>query len=82
MKRDLLSIYRVDVAESTILNFFIKLGYKAKITIFASQAIRAQFIMDVSLYNPDMINFIDVTGTDRRETIRKYRYSLRPEASS
>ena len=39
--------------------------------------IRAQFVADVSLYQRETLLFIDETGTDNRDTIRKYRYSLR-----
>lgn len=33
--------------------------------------------MDVSVYTTDMLVFIDETGTDRRNTVRNYGYSLR-----
>lgn len=39
--------------------------------------IRAQCIIDVSLYTRDMLVFIDKTGTDRRDSLRKEGYSLR-----
>ena len=31
----------------------------------------------MSVYSPEMLIFIDETGTDRRNTIRKYGYSMR-----
>jgi hypothetical protein len=39
--------------------------------------LREQFIVDVSLYSPDMFVYIDETGADRRNQLRKYGYSLR-----
>ena len=39
--------------------------------------LREQFAVDVSLYSPDMFVFIDETGADRRNSLRKYGYSLR-----
>ena len=39
--------------------------------------LRQQFAHDVSVYSPDMLIFIDETGADRRNMIRKYGYSLR-----
>jgi len=37
---------------------------------------RTQYIIDVSLLEPDMFIFVDGTGADRRDTLRKYGYSL------
>ena len=39
--------------------------------------LRAQFASDVSIYKSDMLVFIDETGSDRRDTLRKKGYSLR-----
>ena len=41
------------------------------------QGLRTQFITDVSLYNADTLIFIDETGCDRRNTIRKHGYGVR-----
>ena len=38
---------------------------------------REQFISDVSIYNPDMLVFIDETGADRRNLLRSHGYSIR-----
>ena len=32
---------------------------------------------DVSMYSSDMLVFVDETGTDQRNTIQKYGYSIR-----
>ena len=39
--------------------------------------IRQRFINDVSVYNPDMLVFLDETGADRHNIIRKYGYTVR-----
>ena len=39
--------------------------------------LRKQFISDVSVYNPDMLVFIDETGADRRNLLRSHGYSIR-----
>ncbi len=39
--------------------------------------LRNAYKRDVLIYSPDMLIFIDETGTDRRVTLRKYGYSLR-----
>ena len=41
------------------------------------QGLRTQFITDVSLYNADTLIFIDETGCDRQNTIRKHGYGVR-----
>ena len=40
-------------------------------------SLRVQFVSDVSLYEPEMLIFIDETGSDKRDSLRKYGYSLR-----
>ena len=39
--------------------------------------LRAQFVSDVSLYETEMLIFVDETGSDRRDSLGKYGYSLR-----
>ena len=39
--------------------------------------LRAQFITDVSLYGADTLIFIDETGCDRRDTLRRFGYGVR-----
>ena len=38
--------------------------------------LRQQFILEVSVYSPEMLVFIDETGTDHRNLVRKYGYSI------
>lgn len=33
-------------------------------------------MMDISLYSPEMLIFLDETGTDQKDKIRRYGYSL------
>ena len=39
--------------------------------------LREQFFIDVSLYKPEIVIFIDESGSDNRDTLRKYGYSIR-----
>lgn len=39
--------------------------------------LRSEFIADVLMYEPDMLIFLDKTGSDKRDALRKYGYSLR-----
>ena len=41
------------------------------------ELLREQFISDVSVYNTDMLVFIDKTGADRRNLLRSHGYSIR-----
>ena len=74
-------IYEIDISLATICQFLRKSGFsRQKMTIIAKQRdedVRAQFALDVSVYTPEMFIFLDETGADRRNTIRKYGYSVR-----
>ena len=41
------------------------------------QVMRRVAMADVSIYDPKMFVWLDETGCDRRNTLRKYGYSLR-----
>ena len=75
---DMLMMY---ISLSSICKFLHKSGFTCqKLRCVALQQdilLREQFAIDVSLYSPDMFVFIDETGADRRNTLRKYGYSLR-----
>ena len=61
--------------------FLKKAGFSHhKLATYALQrddTLRAQYASDVSLYQRDSLLFIDETGTDARDAVRKYGYSLR-----
>ena len=42
-----------------------------------NEKLRAKFRADISLSRPEMFIFVDETGLDRRDTMRKFGYSLR-----
>ena len=42
-----------------------------------SDALRAQFMSKISVYEPEMIIWIDESGCDRRNSFRKFAYTLR-----
>jgi len=41
------------------------------------QLLREMLAVDVSLYDPSMLVFLDETGTDMRDSLRRYGYSVR-----
>ena len=38
---------------------------------------KADFSIDVPLYKPEMLVFVDETGSDYRDSLRKHGYSMR-----
>ncbi len=78
---ELMRITGADVTESAICQFLHKSGFtRQKMKLIAMQIdyhLREQFVVDVSVYNPSMLVFLDETGADRRNALRKYAYSLR-----
>ena len=71
----------LDVDISTICRFLHNAGFtRQKLKLCALQRdelIREQYIFDVSVYDVEMLVFVDETGSDRRNMIRKCGYSLR-----
>ena len=48
-----------------------------RVAVQRSDALRARFMADISTYDPRMFVWLDETGCDHRNTLRKYGYSLR-----
>ena len=71
----------VDV--STICRFLHFSGFtRQKLAITAKQrsdALRAEYFSDIQVYrgHPELFVFVDETGADRRDCMRKFGYSLR-----
>ena len=42
-----------------------------------AETVRARFMVQISVYDPLMLVWLDEIGCDRRHAIRKYGYSLR-----
>ncbi len=66
---------------STICRFLHTSGFtRQKLCLVAKQRdefIRQQSVLNVSVYRPEMLIFLDETGADRRNMLRKYGYSVR-----
>ena len=78
---ELANVLMLEVDTSTICRFLHTSGFtRQKLRYIALQRdefLRQKFILDVSTYNPEMLIFLDETGADRRNTLRKYGYSIR-----
>lgn len=74
----------VVVDGSTVCRLLRRNGFtRKKIVQTAKQRCseyRARFMADIFAYNKDMLVFIDETGSDRRDQIRRSGYALRGEA--
>ena len=47
------------------------------VALMRSEVLRAQYIADISVFDPSMLVFVDETGCERRNSIRRYAYGLR-----
>ena len=80
MQRELKENMMLEVSTSTLCKFLHRSGFsKQRMGAVAPQqdrALREQYIFDVSMYTPEMLVFVDETGADRRDRMRKYIYGL------
>ena len=81
IQRQLKTMLMLEVSLSTICRFLHDNGFTRKklqkVALQQDKFLREQYISDVSVYSRDMIVFVDETGADKRNTLRKYGYSLR-----
>ena len=47
-----------------------------QVAIRRSDVLRAQYMAEMSAFDPDMLVFIDETGSERRNSIHQYAYGL------
>ena len=68
------------VAISTISNFLHKNEFSrhklSRIALQRSDELRAQFIQEISIYKPEMLVFIDETGSNSRDARRSLVIAL------
>ena len=81
VQEQLFEVTGVWVHSSTICRTIKDQGFTHKrvcrIALQQSKQLRIQFMAEISMYDPDMLIWIDETGSARRNSIRKYGYSLR-----
>ena len=70
-----------DVSPSTICRMLLSHGFsRKKIQHIALQRLlsqRAAYMADISLFSRNMLVWVDETGCDKRDMLRRYGYSLR-----
>ncbi len=81
IQAELLEATGADVSATSICRFLSRTGFTRQRMKYAAlqrdKQLRSQFVSDVSIYNPDMLIFLDESGSDKRDCLRKYGYSLR-----
>jgi len=69
------------VSEETIMRFLKASGFTRKklqhTAIQRSEDARARYLLEMGMYKPEMLVFVDESGTDRRDAMRRFGYSLR-----
>jgi len=73
--------FQLEITESALCKFIKKMDFtRQKLTNYAIQqddGLRQQFRNDVALYPAKTLLFVDETGTDKTDAVRKFGYSLR-----
>lgn len=81
IQRELYYNYGFDVSTSTICRTLRSMGCSRQriqhIALQRSEECRARFMAEISMYDPSMLVWIDETGCDRRNSLRRYGYSIR-----
>ena len=81
IQAELIHLFGVEVSVSTICRTLKFMGCSrqvmCRVALQRSDCLRAQFMAQISVYDPSMLIWLDETGCDRRHTIRKYGYSIR-----
>ena len=75
------SLFRARISTAMICRTLRSMGclhqVMRRVAIQHSDTLRARSMADVSIYDPKMFIWLDETGCDWRNTLRKYGYSLR-----
>ena len=81
IQKKLEGFFGVSISLSTICRALKRMGCTRqvmyRIALQRSDTLRAQFIADISVYDPAMLVWLDESGCDKRNTVRKYGYSIR-----
>ena len=80
MKDDLEAELGVEVTESAICKFLKKAGFThQRLSTYAAQRddeLRREYSLEMSIYPSQTLVFVDETGSDRRDTLRKKGYNF------
>ena len=81
LRSELFNFFGVYVNEITICKTLRFMGCTRqamrRVALQQSDILRAQFMATISMYDPQMLVWLDESGCDHHNTIRKYAYSIR-----
>ena len=81
IQKELSETTGADISAMSIFQFLHRVGFTRQRMRYAAlqrdEQLRSQFASDVSIYNPDMLIFLDESGSDKRDYLRRHGYSLR-----
>jgi transposase len=81
LQKELLLQLMIFVDIATICRFIHISGFtRQKLCLVALQRdtlLREKYTLDISVYKPEMLIFLDETGADQRNAVRRFGYSLR-----
>lgn len=81
IQKEIFEILGADVSSAVICRFLHQTRFTRQRLKHAAlqrdKQLRSQFVSDVSIYSREMLIFLDESGSDRRDCLRKYGYSLR-----
>ena len=73
--------YGVELNQAAICDFLHKSGFSYQMMMLIArlrdEELRMLFAINVSLYDPEMLIFIDKTGADRRNLLQRRGYSIK-----
>jgi transposase len=80
LKHCLLQSTGTDISTASICKLLHKSGFSHKKLAFRAQQrreeLRVKFMTEMTAYEPEMLVFVDETGSDKRSSLRKYGYAL------
>jgi hypothetical protein len=81
IQNELWELTGAELSASSICRFLQRVGFsRQRMKTVATQRdakLHSQFVSGVSIYNQDMLIFLDESGSDKHDCLRKYGYSLR-----
>lgn len=73
--------FGIDISAATVCRVLRRMGCTRQVIRHVakqqSDELRARFMAKVSMYDPAMLVWVDESGCDRRDTIRKYGYGMK-----
>ena len=83
---DLLVKTGTTISESAICRFLLRNNFSRKtlhnVAKQRNEELRSSFVCDCEIYSPKMMVFVDETGCDNRDSMRKFGYALRGQRAT